>query len=117
MPKFACTKSRTPDVPMGTIIIGELIGDSIRLTQDSELRIECNPEQAKFTLQEKLPVEGNLWSWKPVNTPQKSLDRFEVAVRMLEGLNDDRNQFDPEVVKAEYDAAKTEMVIWMTYIP
>lgn len=50
-------------------------------------------------------------------SPQEALERFEEAVRTHEGLQNDRNQFDPQVVEAEYQEAKAEMLTWMPYIP
>lgn len=44
------------------------------------------------------------------DSPQEALERFEEAVRNHEGLQNDRNQFDPEVVKADYEEAKQELL-------
>jgi len=51
------------------------------------------------------------------SSPKEALERFEEAVRLHEGLQNDRNQFDPEEVNADYKEAKAELLVWLSYIP
>ena len=92
MTKFRCIKGNS-DIPVGTIIEGELEGERIRLTKDSTVRIG---EEPYFEKGETVKLTGYVWQWESCEgEPDKEelLARFEDAVR--------QNSSDYESAKAE----------------
>ena len=92
MTKFRCIKGNR-DVPVGTIIEGELKGDYIILTKDSTILVE---EEPFFEKEEPVKLTGYVWQWESCEgEPDKEelLARFEDAVR--------QNSSDYESAKAE----------------
>ena len=91
MTKFRCIKGSV-DVPIGTIIVGELEGERIRLTEDSTVLIG---EEPYFEKGETVKLTGYVWQWEQFDGPGKEelLARFEDAVR--------QNSSDYESAKAE----------------
>lgn len=49
-------------------------------------------------------------------SPQEVLDRFEKAVRADE-MRGAQDTEDAVLIEEEYEAAKAELLIWMSYIP
>lgn len=91
MTKFRCIKGNS-DIPVGTIIEGELEGERIRLTKDSTVLIG---EEPYFEKGETVRLTGYVWQWEQFEGPGKEelLARFEDAVR--------QNSSDYESAKAE----------------
>lgn len=91
MTKFRCIKGNS-DIPVGTIIEGELEGKYIRLTKDSTVLIG---EEPYFEKGETVRLTGYVWQWEQFDGPDKEelLARFEDAVR--------QNSSDYESAKAE----------------
>lgn len=58
MTKFRCIKG-SEAVPIGTIIVGELEGERIRLTKDSTVKDGGN--NPYFKKGETVPLTGYLW--------------------------------------------------------
>lgn len=91
MTKFRCIKGSS-DIPVGTIIEGELEGEYIRLTKDSTVLIG---EEPYFEKGETVKLTGYVWQWEQFDGTGKEelLARFEDAVR--------QNSSDYESVRAE----------------
>lgn len=91
MTKFRCIKGNA-DIPVGTIIEGELSGETIVLTKDSTVLIG---EEPYFQKGEPVKLTGYVWQWEQFDSPDKEelLARFEDAVR--------QNSSDYESAKAE----------------
>ena len=91
MTKFRCIKGNA-DIPVGTIIEGELSGETIVLTKDSTVLFN---EEPYFQKGEPVALTGYVWQWEELVGPDKEklLARFEVAVR--------QNSSDYESAKAE----------------
>lgn len=92
MTKFRCIKGSV-DVPVGTIIEGELQGETIVLTKDSTVLFN---EEPYFVKGEPVKLTGYVWQWESCEgEPDKEdlLARFEYAVR--------QNSSDYESAKAE----------------
>lgn len=91
MTKFRCIKGNS-DIPVGTIIEGELEGERIRLTKDSTVLIG---EEPYFEKGETVRLTGYVWQWEQFDGPGKEelLARFEDAVR--------QDSSDYESAKAE----------------
>lgn len=91
MTKFRCIKGNS-DIPVGTIIEGELEGERIRLTKDYTVLIG---EEPYFEKGETVRLTGYVWQWEQFDGPGKEelLARFEDAVR--------QNSSDYESAKAE----------------
>lgn len=115
MTKFRCIKGSV-DVPVGTIIVGELEGEHICLTEDSTLRdIERNPY---FIEGEEIPLTGYVWQWESCEgEPDKEslLERFEDAVDTLASHERDcyhfgKSDIDYEEANKEYEAARAELL-------
>lgn len=109
MTKFRCIKGSAA-VPVGTIIVGELEGERIRLTEDSTVRnADNNPY---FVEGEMVPLTGYVWGWESCERePDKEelLERYEKAVRAHEMLGAQ----DPEDwpgIEEEYESAKAELL-------
>lgn len=93
MTKFRCIKGNC-DIPVGTIIEGELMDGEITLTRDSDLKIKDG--EPYFVEGETLPLVGYVWQWESCEgEPDKEelLARFEDAVK--------QNSSDYESAKAE----------------
>lgn len=93
MAKFRCIKG-SADVPVGTIIVGELEGERICLTEDST--VKDNDNNPYFEKGELVPLTGYVWQWESCERePDKEelLARFEDAVK--------QNSSDYESAKAE----------------
>lgn len=93
MTKFRCIKGSS-DIPVGTIIEGELEGECIRLTKDSTVLIG---EEPYFEKGETVRLAGYVWQWEQFDGPDKEelLARFEYAVRQN---------------SSDYESAKTELL-------
>lgn len=106
MTKFRCIKGST-DVPVGTIIVGELEGERICLTEDSTVRdVDNNPY---FVEGETVPLNGYIWQWESCEDKEELLERYEKAVRAHEMLGSQ----DPEDwpgIEEEYESAKAELL-------
>ncbi len=105
MTKFRCIKGNC-DIPVGTIIEGELKGDYIILTKDSTVLMG---EEPIFEKGEPVKLTGYVWQWEPCAEIEKLLERFEKAVRAHEMLGAQ----DPEDwsgIEKEYESAKTELL-------
>lgn len=92
MTKFRCIKGNS-DIPVGTIIEGELSGETIVLTKDSTVLIG---EEPFFQKGEPVKLTGYVWQWESCEgEPDKEelLARFEDAVR--------QNSSDYESARAE----------------
>lgn len=92
MTKFRCIKGSV-DVPVGTIIEGELEGEYIHLAKDSTLLIG---EEPYFEKGETVKLTGYVWQWESCEgepDKEKLLARFEDAVR--------QDSSDYESAKAE----------------
>lgn len=106
MTKFRCIKGSV-DVPVGTIIVGELEGERIRLTEDSTVRDSDN--NPYFDKGETVPLTGYVWQWEACEDREELLKRFEKAVRAHEMLGAQ----DPEDwpgIEEEYESAKAELL-------
>lgn len=109
MTKFRCIKGSAA-VPVGTIIVGELEGERIRLTEDSTVRNAGN--NPYFVEGEMVPLTGYVWEWESCEgEPDKEelLERYEKAVRAHEMLGAQ----DPEDwpgIEEEYKSAKAELL-------
>ena len=108
MAKFRCIKGNR-DVPVGTIIEGELKGDYIILTKDSTILVG---EEPVFEKGEPVKLTGYVWQWESCEgepDKEKLLERYEKAVRAHEMLGAQ----DPEDwpgIKKEYECAKAELL-------
>lgn len=115
MTKFRCIKGSV-DVPIGTIIVGELEGERIRLTEDSTVRdADNNPY---FVEGERVPLNGYIWKWEFCEGEQDKeelLERFEVAVDVLSTYERDileygESDIDHSKAEQEYESAKAELL-------
>ena len=89
MTKFRCIKGNS-DIPVGTIIEGELSGETIVLTKDSTVLIG---EEPFFQKGEPVKLTGYVWQWESCTDKEELLARFEDAVR--------QNSSDYESARAE----------------
>lgn len=106
MTKFRCIKGSV-DVPVGTIIEGELEGLHIHLTKDSPVKDGDN--NPFFEKGEIVPLTGYVWQWESCAEVEKLLERYEKAVRAHEMLGTQ----DPEDwsgIEEEYESAKAELL-------
>ena len=109
MTKFRCIKG-SADVPVGTIIVGELEGERICLTEDST--VKDNDNNPYFEKGELVPLTGYVWKRESCERePDKEelLERYEKAVRAHEMLGAQ----DPEDwpgIEEEYKSAKAELL-------
>ena len=112
MTKFRCIKGSV-DVPVGTIIVGKLEGERIRLTEDSTVRDSAN--NPYFDKGETVPLTGYVWQWESCKDNEELLERFEVAVDVLATYERDILEYgesDIDHIKAEqeYESAKAELL-------
>lgn len=117
MTKFRCIKG-SANVPVGTIIVGELEGERICLTEDST--VKDNDNNPYFEKGELVPLTGYVWQWESCEgEPDKEelLERFEDAVanRALGSVG--MAYETPQKLEEEYQKAKAEMLTWLSYIP
>ena len=89
MTKFRCIKG-SEAVPVGTIIEGELSGETIIITKNSTVLSGGVPF---FQKGEPVPLTGYLWQWESCTDKEELLERFEDAVR--------QNSSDYESARAE----------------
>jgi hypothetical protein len=105
MTKFRCIRGNS-DIPVGTIIEGELEGEYICLTKDSTILIG---EEPFFKKGEPVKLTGYVWQWESCADKEELLERFEKAVRAHEMLGAQ----DPEDwpgIEEEYESAKAELL-------
>lgn len=105
MTKFRCIKGNC-DVPVGTIIEGELKGEYIILTKDSTILMG---EEPIFEKGEPVKLTGYVWQWESCADKEELLERYEKAVRAHEMLGTQ----DPEDwpgIEEEYESAKAELL-------
>ncbi|ATS92466.1 hypothetical protein St11Ph5_00002 [Escherichia phage St11Ph5] len=105
MTKFRCIKGNC-DIPVGTIIEGELKGEYIILTKDSTILMG---EKPIFEKGEPVKLTGYVWQWEACEDKEELLERYEKAVRAHEMLGAQ----DPEDwsgIEEEYESAKAELL-------
>lgn len=115
MTKFRCIKG-CEAVPVGTIIVGELEGERIRLTKDSTVKDGGN--NPYFKKGETIPLTGHIWQWESCEgKPDKDelLERFEVAVDVLATYERDileygESDIDHAKAEQEYESVKAEVL-------
>lgn len=112
MTKFHCIKGSV-NVPVGTIIEGELQGKTIVLTKDSTLKHENN--MPYFGKGEYVPLTGYTWQWISCADTEKLLKQFEVAVDVLTTYERDileygESDIDHSKATEEYESAKAELL-------
>lgn len=105
MTKFRCIKGNS-DIPVGTIIEGELEGKYIRLTKDSTILIG---EEPFFKKGEPVKLTGYVWQWESCADTEKLLKRFEKAVRAHE-MSGAQDPEDRPGIEEEYESAKAELL-------
>lgn len=115
MTKFRCIKGSAA-VPVGTIIVGELEGERIRLTKDSTVKDGGN--NPYFKKGETIPLTGYVWQWESCEgEPDKEelLERFEDAAYVLATYERDilecgESDIDHSKANEEYESAKAELL-------
>lgn len=112
MTKFRCIKGSV-DVPVGTIIVGELEGELIRLTKDSTVKDGNN--NPYFDKGETVPLTGYLWQWESCTDKEELLERFEATVDVLSTYERDileygESDIDHSKANEEYESAKAELL-------
>lgn len=115
MTKFRCIKGSV-DVPVGTIIEGELEGERIILTEDSTVKDGDN--NPYFDKGELVPLTGYIWKWESCegeSDKEELLERFEVAVEVLSTYERDileygESDIDHSKANEEYESAKAELL-------
>ena len=106
MTKFRCSKGNS-DVPVGTIIEGELQGETIVLTKDSTVLFN---EEPYFQKGEPVKLTGYVWQWESCEgKPDKEelIKRFEDAIDTLRYSWSD---IDQAKASKEYNIAKKELL-------
>lgn len=114
MTKFRCIKGNC-DIPVGTIIEGELNGEYIVLTKDSTILIG---EEPYFGKGESVKLTGYVWQWESCEgEPDKDelLERFEASVEVLSTYERDileygESDIDHPKANKEYESAKAELL-------
>ena len=114
MTKFRCIKGSS-DIPVGTIIEGELEGEYIRLTKDSTVLIGEEPYLEKG---ETVKLTGYVWQWESCEgEPDKEelLERFEATVDVLATYERDileygESDIDHSKATEEYESAKAGLL-------
>lgn len=114
MTKFRCIKGNV-DVPVGTIIEGELHGNTIILTKDSDVLFN---EEPYFDKGELVKLTGYVWQWESCEEePDKEelLERFEDAVDVLASYERDiyhfgKSEIDYDKANKEYESARAELL-------
>lgn len=115
MAKFRCIKG-SGDVPVGTIIVGKLEEERIRLTKDSIVKDGDN--NPYFKKGETVPLTGYIWQWESCeeeSDEEELLERFEVAVDVLATYERDvleygESDIDHTKATEEYESAKEELL-------
>lgn len=106
MTKFRCIKGSI-DVPVGTIIEGELEGKHIRLIEDSAVKDGNN--NPFFQKGETVLLTGYVWQWESCTNMEKLLEHFEKAVRAHE-MSGAQDPEDRPGIEEEYESAKAELL-------
>lgn len=114
MTKFRCIRGNC-DIPVGTIIEGELIGEYIVLTKDSTVLVG---EEPVFEKGEPIKLTGYVWQWESCGgEPDKEelLGRFEASVEVLSTYERDvleygESDIDHSKANKEYESAKAELL-------
>lgn len=112
MTKFRCIKGNS-ELPVGTIIEGELSGETIVLTKDSTVLLGQYPY---FQKGEPVPLTGYVWQWEELVGPDKEelLARFEQAIETYRICTElvTKCESDTDLTKAkqEYESAKAEVL-------
>lgn len=112
MTKFRCIKGNC-DVPVGTIIEGELSGEYIVLTKDSTILMG---EEPIFEKGEPIKLTGYVWQWEQFDGSDKEelLARFEQAIETYrictELVTKCESEADLIKAKQEYESAKAEVL-------
>jgi|SRR5699024_9423816 len=112
MTKFRCIKGSS-DIPVGTIIEGELEGEYIRLTKDSTVLFG---EEPYFEKGETVKLTGYVWQWEQFDGSDKEelLARFEQAIETYrictELVTKCESEADLIKAKQEYESAKAEVL-------
>lgn len=114
MTKFRCIKGNS-DIPVGTIIEGELSGQTIVLTKDSTVLFG---EEPYFEVGEPVKLTGYVWQWESCEgEPDKEdlLARFIDAVNVLSSYERDilhygESEIDHTKATEEYESAKAELL-------
>lgn len=115
MTKFRCIKG-SEAVPVGTIIVGELEGERIRLTKDSTVKDGSNDPY--FKKGETVPLTGYVWQWESCEgepSKEELLERFKDAVDVLATYERDileygESDIDHSKADQEYESAKAELL-------
>lgn len=115
MTKFRCIKGSAA-VPVGTIIVGELEGERIRLTENSTVR---NADNIPYFVEgEMVPLTGYVWGWESCEREldrEELLERFEAAVDAVSNYQSDILNYGDsdksfDEVYSEYKSAKAELL-------
>lgn len=115
MTKFRFIKGSAA-VPVGTIIVGKLEGERIRLTKDSTVKDGGN--NPYFKKEETIPLIGYVWQWESCEgelDKDELLERFEDAVDVLATYERDileygESDIDHSKATEEYESAKAELL-------
>ena len=115
MTKFRCIKGNS-DIPVGTIIVGELEGERIRLTKDSTVKDDDN--NPYFKKGERVPLTGYVWQWgscEGESDKEELIERFEASVEVLSTYERDileygESDIDHSKATEEYESAKAELL-------
>lgn len=114
MTKFRCIKG-SEAVPVGTIIVGELEGERIRLTKDSTVKDGSN--NPYFKKGETVPLTGYVWQWESCEgEPDKEelLAHFEQAIETYhictELVTKCESEVDLTKAKQDYESARAEVL-------
>lgn len=95
MAKFRCIKG-SGNVPVGTIIEGELRGKTIVLTKDSNLKSKNNIPY--FGKGEYVPLTGHCWQWESC---EGEPDKEELLARLEDAIRQD---------SSDYESARAELL-------
>lgn len=94
MTKFRCIKGSV-DIPVGTIIEGELSGETIVLTKDSTVLIG---EEPFFQKGEPVKLTGYVWQWESC---EGEPDREELLARFVDAVRQN---------SSDYESAREELL-------
>ena len=103
MTKFRCIKGNS-DIPVGTIIEGELEEKYIRLTEDSAVKDGNNNHF--FMKGETVLLTGYVWQWESCADMKKLLERFEDTVDVLATYERDILEYG----ESDIDHSKAELL-------
>lgn len=109
MTKFRCIKGNS-DIPVGTIIEGELSGETIVLTKDSTVLFN---EEPYFQKGEPVKLTGYVWQWESCEgEPDKEdlLARFEYAIESQATYRDSGSDILIDKATKEYESAREELL-------